>query len=317
MSDEIPFATLTSPTMVDERQRRLRKRKFVGSGIAVLKKQTKNVILGSLGKTILSSLIYQHGIEINEELQVDNIDTVQFEEGFVGGQQQHQHQQQHLTNKDHEPNRNDDHTNNNNTDPTSSSFFVALLKAVIGGNDGGGNGGSFSPVSARHILTKVCLSLHPGNLPGMMDSKDIVLASLNFLSMYFSSQAPHILLKLPLIRSEKAYGDLERRNYIKVGDWRLTESFKQKLIHLEKLFFGSSSSWKWQKRKSFSIRLSDEDEEALFMKGTIPLRATYKKIKGGGGGGEASKKMKATETETTTIQKSEKGTDSFKLDCVG
>ena len=175
MSDEIPFATLTSPTMVDERQRRLRKRKFVGSGIAVLKKQTKNVILGSLGKTILSSLIYQHGIEINEELQVDNIDTVQFEEGFVGGQQQQQqqqqHQQQHRTNKDHEPNRNDDHTNNNNTDPTSSSFFVALLKAVIGGNDGGGNGGSFSPVSTRHILTKVCLSLHPGNLPGMMDSK--------------------------------------------------------------------------------------------------------------------------------------------------
>ena len=124
-----------------------------------------------------------------------------------------------------------------------------------------------------------------------------------------------ILLKLPLIRSEKAYGDLERRNYIKVGDWRLTASFMQKLIHLEKLFFGSSSSWKWQKRKSFSIRLSDEDEEALFMKGTIPLRAKIQKIKGGGG--EASKKMKATETETTTIQKSEKGTDSFKLDCVG
>jgi len=167
-------------------------------------------------------------------------------------------------------------------------LFFKLLKVVIESGD--------SPISTRHILKKVCLLLQPGTLPGIMDSKDLVLAALHFLSSKSETKSNECAL-LPLIRSEKAYGDLERRNFVKVGDWKL-EDTKEKLFKMEELFLNSPTSWKWQKRESLSLRLSKENEAAFFMKGTIPLCATSKKVKGGEGGRKRIVAIQKAETSS-------------------
>eukprot|EP00536_Pseudo-nitzschia_multiseries_P011557 jgi/Psemu1/308338/fgenesh1_kg.401_\ len=115
-----------------------------------------------------------------------------------------------------------------------------------------------------------------------MDAKDMILAALHFLSSKSETKSTYTL-GLPLIRPLQVYGDLERRNYEKVGDWKL-EEIKEKLLRAEEIFLSSPSSWEWQKRESWSLRLSVADEESLFMKGTVPVCATAstKKTKGEG-----------------------------------
>ena len=121
----------------------------------------------------------------------------------------------------------------------------------------------------------------------------MVLAALHFLSSKSETQSDHILW-LPLIRPLQAFGDLEKRNFEKVGDWRL-EDIEEKLLKMEEVFLSSPSSWKWQKRESLSLRLSKANEDFFFMKGTIPLCATAKKVKG-----EGIKKRKAAVKKTKT-----------------
>jgi len=258
MSDEIPYAhpfPWGGSSTIDERNQKLRKRKFVGSGLAVLRKEMGSESkLGNLAKTILINLSYQHGIEIDGEIESDA-------EKFKGLAK---------------------------IQLGTCSFFVELLKVVIESGD--------SPISTRHILKKVCLLLQPGTLPGNMDSKDLLLAALHFLSSKSETKSIECAL-LPLIRSEKAYGDLERRNFVKVGDWKL-EDTEEKLLKMEELFLSSPSSWKWQKRESLSLRLTKENEAAFFMKGTIPLCATSKKVKGGEGGRKRIVAIQKVETSS-------------------
>lgn len=253
-----------------DRTRSLRKRKFVGSGLALLRKEyLRSESMGNVAKNIMMNLFHQHGIELDGEMESD-------ENKFkgIGLSEIAPHRLQTQSGK----------TGLGNESGNKSIFF-ALLKAV----DESGTG----VTSTRQILGRVCPLLQPGSLPGIMDSKDMVLAALHFLSSNDETKSDHVL-RLPLIRPVQAYGDLEKRNFKKVGDWRL-EDIKGKLSRMEEVFLSSPSSWKWQKRESLSLRLPQADEESFFMKGTIPLCAVAnKKLKG-----ESVKKRKPPLKTTT------------------
>jgi len=259
MSDDIPYAQPFPWTEESQGSstRSLRKRKFVGSGLALLRKESlgSESKLGNIAKNILMNLFHQHGIELNGEMESD-------ENKFKGiGLSDRALRVPSPTGKTEIVLE---------TESGKKSLFIALLKAVTESSTG--------TTSTRQILGKVCLLLQPGSLPGIMDSKDIVLAALHFLSSNDETKSDHVL-RLPLIRPLQAYGDLEKRTFEKVGDWKL-EDIKGKILRMEEVFLSSPSSWKWQKRESLSLRLSQSDEESFFMKGTIPLCATAKKVKG-------------------------------------
>jgi len=225
--------------------------------------------MGNVAKNILMNLFHQHGIELDGEMEsdADKFRGIGLSDGtlpvsVLGGKKE-LNKQDEISLK---------------TGSGTKSLFIALLKVITESGT--------SAVSTRQILGEVCLLLRPGSLPGIMDSKDMVLAALHFLSSKDEAKSDHIL-RLPLIQPLQAYGDLEKRNYKKVGDWKL-EDIKGKLTRMEEVFLSSPSSWKWQKRESLSLMLSQEDEELFFMTGTIPLSATTKKIKG-----ESWKKRKA------------------------
>jgi len=274
MSDDIPYAQPFPWTEESQGSstRSLRKRKFVGSGLALLRKESlgSESKLGNIAKNILMNLFHQHGIELNGEMESD-------ENKFKGiGLSDRALRVPSPTGKTEIVLE---------TESGNKSLFIALLKAVTESSTG--------TTSTRQILGKVCLLLQPGSLPGIMDSKDIVLAALHFLSSNDETKSDHVL-RLPLIRPLQAYGDLEKRTFEKVGDWKL-EDIKGKLSRMEEVFLSSPSSWKWQKRESLSLRLSQADEESFFMKGTIPLCAIAKKVKG-----ESFKKRKALVKTTKT-----------------
>mmetsp|Transcript_23696 Transcript_23696/g.65777 ORF Transcript_23696/g.65777 Transcript_23696/m.65777 type:complete len:312 (+) Transcript_23696:137-1072(+) len=267
MSDEIPYAQPFPWTDEQPRgysTRSLRKRKFVGSGLAVLREESlgSDSKLGNVAKNILMNLFHQHGIELDGEMESDanKFEGIGLSDGLL---------------RIRTPPNNKGTTNTaKKTGPEKKSFFLPLLKEITESGTG--------TVSTRQILGKVCLLLQPGTLPGIMDSKDMVLAALHFLSSKSQTNSSQ-MLHLPLIRPLQAYGDLERRNYEKVGDWKL-EDIGEKILRTEEIFLSSPSSWEWQKRESFSLRLSEADEEALLMKGTVPLcaMASTKKTKGEG-----------------------------------
>lgn len=227
--------------------------------------------MGNVAKNILMNLFHQHGIELEGGMEGD-------ESKFKGiGLSGKPFRIRSLAGENKLENRSELKIALE-TESEDKSLFIALLKAVTESSTG--------TTSTRQMLRKACLILQPGSLPGMMDSKDMVLAALHFLSSHDETKSDHIL-RLPLIRPLQAYGDLEKRNYGKIGDWKL-EDIKEKLSIMEEVFLSSPSSWKWQKRESLSPRLSRTDEESFFLKGTIPLCATSKKVKG-----EFIKKRKA------------------------
>ena len=291
MSDDIPYAQPFPWTEESQGNvtRSLRKRKFVGSGLARLRKESLGVEskMGNVAKNILMNLFHQHGIELDGEMESDGS---KFK--GIGLSERVVRLSSHSSETEIEKS-----SQNNIVDQSKlgeNSIFIGLLDAITKSSTG--------RVSTRLILSKVCLLLQPGSLPGIMDAKDIVLAALHFLSSHDETKSDQIL-RLPLIRPLQPYGDLEKRNFEKVGDWKL-ENIKGKLLRMEEVFLSSPSSWKWQKRESLSVRLSQSDEESFFMKGTVPLCATTKKLREkrkslvkttksdlsrGGGGGAAGK----------------------------
>ncbi len=265
MSDDIPYA---QPFQWNEEcqgnsTRSLRKRKFVGSGLALLRKESlgSESKMGNVAKNILMNLFHQHGIELDGEMESDEH---KFKGIGLAGKT--------LLGKQDTGNQSSLGESGN------KSLFVALLNVL--------SDSSNNIVPTRQFLSKVCPILIPGSLPGTLDSKDMVLAALHFLSSNSETKSDHVL-RLPLIKPVQAYGDLEKRNYKKVGDWKLDDIIVQ-LSRMEEIFLSSPSSWQWQKRESLSLRLSREDEESFFTKGTVPLSATAKKLKA-----ETVKKRKA------------------------
>ena len=257
MSDDIPYAQPFQ--WAEENQgnstRSFRKRKFVGSGLALLRKESlgSESKMGNVAKNILMNLFHQHGIELDGEMESD-------EHKFRG-----------IGLSDRSP-------GGVPTTDGNKSLFFALLKAV--------SESTASAVPTRLLLNIGSPFLEPGSLPGNMDSKDMVLAALHFLSSRNETKSDHVL-RLPLIQPVQPYGDLEKRNFKKVGDWKLND-IVAKLSRMEEIFLSSPTSWQWQKRESLSLELPKKEEETLFTKGIIPLCATAKKLKA-----ETIKKRKA------------------------
>lgn len=292
MSDDVPFATpfsWDSPAMEKAQMlatRTLRKRKFVGSGLSILMEEESlgrnKSKMGKLAKTILRNLFHQHGIEMTKTGGFEKYSESDANKmpgaGFSTNRCRWEIPKLGITDDD----------KLHNASEGKYSLFVSLLQLVEAGP---------GPVSTKQILRKLCLILRPGDVPGMMDCKDMMLAALHYLSSNYATKSDD-LLPLPLIRPSQAYGDLEKRNFVKVGDWKLVQ-IEAKLWRMEAIFFSTPSPWKWLRREHFCPRgLSKQDEKSFLCKGTIPLSATATKSKG-----EGKRKRRTTSESTAQQQK--------------
>ena len=119
-----------------------------------------------------------------------------------------------------------------------------------------------TPVSTKQILTTCLLAVRPGDVPGEMDAREMVLAALLFLSSTHKSD----YWTLPLIRPTENE-DLENCTYEVVE----TPTDSQ-LQWLETAFLSSPD--RYLAREKFCPRLKNKDEGPLLLKGTIPASAT-------------------------------------------
>lgn len=111
----------------------------------------------------------------------------------------------------------------------------------------------------------------PGNVPGHMDAKEMILAAIDFLASEADGE-----LKLPLISTVQHQDDLEKRVYQKEGSWSLSDSnFLDKLFELETIFM--EAPMQPIGRRKYCPNVAPQDELPLLMKGTIPASATAKK----------------------------------------
>ena len=282
---EIPFATpfpWDNASMKEAQKHAiegLRKRPFVGSGLAALRKNAfgPTSTMGDLSKNILMNLLHQHGIDRrNEE---EDFETEADE--LYGASLSKLRREANL------PDRPEEKVLELAREGRLS-LFASILKVIEEGE---------SPLTTKTLIKKSCLTTRPGDVPGSLDGKEMVLAALHFLSSNFEAKSEH-LINLPLIHSIQEVADLEKKSYEKAGDWKL-DDIKENVLRLEQVFLTSPTAWKWLRRETFSPRLSQEEETAFFFKGAIPASASAKKTQGG-----ASRKRKATSTPPPTVSTS-------------
>ena len=151
------------------------------------------------------------------------------------------------------------------------SLFLSILKII---DDDGG------PVPTKFLLRKLSLILRPADVPPIMDSKDIILAALHFLSSTYEVKSEEFL-SLPLIVAPQMYSDMEKRIYQKATPWDL-KSIKGKLMRMEDLFFRSPTSYKWLPRETLTpSTLFDQEERDFFMKGVLSETISARKNRSG------------------------------------
>jgi hypothetical protein len=267
MSENIPYATpypWDNPTM-EERQRlanqKLRKRPFVGSGLVALQKSAfgSSSTMDGVAQNLLRNLLHEHGVEISvDTAESSTVDKVYG--SMVAAPNVQSKGYATVDTKDAEILK--------GAKAGEISLFLTILKIIDDSTAG--------PVATKSLFKTCCLAVRPGDVPGSMDAKEMVMAVLQFLSGDCSTDSAD-LISLPLIRPVQELADLERRTFHKYGDWTFDEDFKEKVLRLEQIFVSSPSSWKWLKREFYSPRLSSKDESAFFLKGAIPASATAKK----------------------------------------
>jgi len=159
-----------------------------------------------------------------------------------------------------------------------------------------------SIISAQTILQSCTMSIRPADIPPEMTSRQMVFAVLSFLSLSIpalekskegnteSESYEHFLVfstfpAMPLLsmieKCEKS--DIETRNYKKNiasgnNSWSLEdESFRRKVLHLEKAFF--ASSLKYPNRMHMCPRSDNINKElAIICRGTLgPTKGEKKK----------------------------------------
>lgn len=267
MREDIPFAEpypWGSPSMELSQLtavRSLRKRKFVGSGLAVLQQESlgRKSKIGKLARNILRNLFHQHGIETMTGGSGQSFESDATRMTGTGFLRSGSRRETLKLGTEHDEIL-------SNAKEGRYSLFASVLHLVETGP---------GPVPTKQILRELCLTVRPGDVPGMMDCKDMILAALHYLSSDYAIKSD-ALLQLPLIRPSQAYSDLEKRNFEKVGNWKLSE-VEDKLWRMESIFLTSPSPWKWQRREVFCPRgLSQSDETSFFIKGAIPSSATAK-----------------------------------------
>lgn len=280
MSQDIPFATpfpweWDSASMADAQKRAtdsLRKRRFVGSGLAALRKNAfgANSDMSDSAKNILQSLMQQHNIKVGseegdfeteaDELYGTSLSYKRSKDANVHGTADEEVLQLARDGR--------------------LSMFTSILHIIEEAD---------SPVTTKNLIRNCSLTLLPGDVPGSIDAKEFLLSALHFLSSNFDAGSDQFL-PMPLIRPVQTVGDLEKRSYEKAGEWKLVSAKdKDKILHLEHIFMTSPSDWKWVRRENFCPRLSQKDETSFFLKGSIPASASAKKTKG-----EGTRKRKAS-----------------------
>eukprot|EP00980_Cylindrotheca_fusiformis_P007780 scaffold1663_cov210-Cylindrotheca_fusiformis.AAC.2 len=271
--DEEMEASLTAA------DKKLASKPFVGSGFAFLRKQLAgpNTQLNDTAKTLMKALLQEHNVKLGEKDEEADSEV----ERLYGMNSNITAMQRTAA----EPELPVDETLQMARDG-KLSLFLTILQTVDT---------EPAPVSTKRLLRNGCLTVQPGDLPGSLDAKEFVLAALHFLSSSSrnsnykknntpsssSSSSNERFPSLPLIQPVQWTGDLEKRNYEKVGEWTL-EDIQEKVNNLEQLFFRSPKTWRWLRREAFSPRLSNKDDETTFFwKGSIPASATAKRPKGG------------------------------------
>ena len=241
---------------------KLRKRPFIGSGLAALHKSAfgSKSTMGSVAQNLLRNLFHQHGVEINDEAAESSwADKVY---GYTVADPDIQAKSAALVDTP-------DADIQKRAKAGEISLFLTILQ-IIDDNPAG-------PIPTKELFKTCCLAVNPADVPGSMDAKEMVMGALQFLSREFESNS-HELVSLPLIRPAQELADLERRTFHKHGDWTLNDTLKEQVWRLEQIFVSSPSNWKWLKREFHSPRLSSKDEISFFLKGAIPASAAGKRV---------------------------------------
>mmetsp|Transcript_117965 Transcript_117965/g.341013 ORF Transcript_117965/g.341013 Transcript_117965/m.341013 type:complete len:315 (+) Transcript_117965:113-1057(+) len=268
MTDNIPHATPYpwDDTLMEEEQRlsnsRLRKRPFVGSGFVALQKSSfgPNSTLSSASQSLMRGLLLKHDVKLDEEACESSPADKVF--GSMSGASD-----SGSTKREAKDGMEDAEIQQLAKEGKLSLFLTIL--GIINDNSPG-------PVATKELFKTCCLAIRPGDVPGSMDAKEMVMAALLFMSrdcdIYSVDLEP-----LPIIRPAQELADLERRTFLKFGDWSFDDEFKQKILRLEQIFVSSPASWRWLKREFLSPRLTEKEEGAFFLKGAIPASAAGKK----------------------------------------
>ena len=304
MSEDIPYATpypWDNKSMEQSQKsgnRNLRKEVYVGSGFAALRKNAlgPNSTLGSEAKNLLLAVLQRQNVKLgsigstannNSNAEFDNTTQVDNLYGSAWAP---------LNKEANTPGTADDVVLQSARNG-KFSIFASILKLI--------ETEEHPPVPTKHIIRHCCLTIRPGDIPGSIDAKEMILASLSFLSSQFTpGGSTDQLLNFPLISAVQDTADLERRTYNKVGDWKL-QDINDKLQKLEAIFIASSpKSAKWLRREAFCpFHLSTKEEITFCLKGVIPPSASAKRTKVGGEGGSSvgtTRKRKTPSSSTTT-----------------
>jgi hypothetical protein len=259
----------------DDRSDKLRKRKFVGTGVVVARNDVSK--LSARAKGILNELWHQHKMDNLVPLMLDDGDCdtttgVEFDDraiitnrtnkikvaGFVDSTNQAE-----LTDSEKKV--------VNEARKGKFSLFLSILTIIEEHVD---------PIPTKYVLRKLSLILRPSDVPPIMDSKDIILAALHFLSSTYECESDEFL-SLPLIVAAQTYSDMEKRNYQKATPWTL-DSIKDKIMKMEDLFFRSPTSYKWLPREVLTPSTLFADEERdFFMKGFLSESISARKNRSG------------------------------------
>mmetsp|Transcript_27639 Transcript_27639/g.41831 ORF Transcript_27639/g.41831 Transcript_27639/m.41831 type:complete len:269 (-) Transcript_27639:1842-2648(-) len=241
--ESIPLATSYPWADWDDQATRILKKKRKGSGLSFL--QSKN--LDGNAKDILSTFIEDDGLEPND---TSHLATSIF---YSGGS---------CTPSVAEENS-DTSALIRMAQEGQLSLFLSILKHFHQHSVDNSN----ATVPAKSVVKSCALTVNPNGTPGNVDAKDAILSALQFLSCSASLDGE---IKLPLIEVVDINLEPEKRTYRKFGDWHWEDYQKTTALSELELLFNSSPVG----REKFVPRfLSDEDEQQLLLKGTIPASA--------------------------------------------
>jgi hypothetical protein len=292
MSGNIPYAQpypWADETMVARQKivtQALRKRKFVGTGLALLQKEAlgPKSKMSPTAQNILVNLFHQHGMELSNEVLSE---SALKDNNNTTGQSKRPKIILQISKKRGVP---EPGTPDEEIVKKASEGKYSLFKTILSVIE---NEKTLDAVPTPLMLAKVCFVVPPSAIPGSMDAKDMVLAALQFLSSTYEAKSKE-MMELPIIKAVQRYSDLEKRYYQKEGTWQLEDFDKDgRLLKLEDFFLLSPSSWKWLRREVFCPRLTKAEEATFFLNGTVPEGATGKAK-------QPPRKKKATPTKKPT-----------------
>ncbi|GKY99672.1 hypothetical protein MPSEU_000921200 [Mayamaea pseudoterrestris] len=146
------------------------------------------------------------------------------------------------------------------------SFLASLLRILE--NEQGS-------VTTKFFIKAGCLAVEPGKVPAYCDAKEMVMTALYFMSQsYQPGGDSDYFPTLPLMQAVSNTVDMEKRAYIKVGNWKLVDILPQ-ILRLEQVFYESCSCYKWVAREHAAPKLTN-GRNLLLLKGSPPATCIAK-----------------------------------------